>query len=340
MCNFVCFKQSNFNKHLSTRKHKILTNSNGILTNPNSTTGKKCHTCLCGKSYSHASSLSQHKRTCANKMLTNVNKIVTDDGKITEYHEKKHVCVCGKSYAHAPSLSLHKKSCEVVQKEKEDAIHAHPSSNVNVMTESTQHALLGAIQDLAVNVKELKSNTYIQNNNNNFNMNFFLNETCKDAMNITDFVNSLELTLADLEKVGELGYAEGISRAFVNGLKNLEVTKRPIHCSDAKREILHIKDQDKWERDTENQDKIKRAIRDLSTKNIMLLDDWRKENPGCDNYDHRKNDLYLRMMVESMGPTDESAEKRDFSKIVRAVARNTIVRKDKKDTREPEVAPV
>lgn len=272
-------------------------------------------------------------------MLTNVNKIVTDDGKITEYHEKKYVCVCGKSYAHAPSLSLHKKSCMVVQKEKEGDIHAHPSSNVNVMTESTQHALLGAIKDLAVNVKELKSNTYIQNNNKTFNMNFFLNETCKDAMNITDFVNSLELTLADLEKVGELGYAEGISRAFVNGLKNLEVTKRPIHCSDAKREILHIKDQDKWERDTENQDKIKRAIRDLSTKNIMLLDNWRKENPGCDNYDHRKNDLYLRMMVESMGPTDESAEKRDFSKIVRAVARNTIVRKDKKDACGPEKAP-
>ncbi len=160
-----------------------------------------------------------------------------------------------------------------------------------------------------------------------FNLNLFLNETCKDAMNITEFVNSLKLNLMDLEKVGELGYAEGISRMFVNGLNELDITKRPIHCSDLKREIIHIKDQDKWERDTENQDRLKKAIRDLSNKNIMLLDDWRTENPGCHEYNHNKNDMYLRMMVETMGPGGGHAEKREFNKIIRAVAKNTIIQK-------------
>ena len=171
------------------------------------------------------------------------------------------------------------------------------------------------------------SHNHTNSHNKTFNLQFFLNETCKDAMNITDFVNSLKLNLQDLEKVGELGYAEGISRMFVRGLNDLEVTKRPIHCTDPKRETLHIKDNDKWEKETSKRDILKHAIKELSNKNIMLLDDWRKEHPGCDEYDNRKNDFYLKMMVETMGPTGESEEKRDFTKIIRAVAKNTIIQK-------------
>ena len=172
------------------------------------------------------------------------------------------------------------------------------------------------------------SHNHTNSHNKTFNLQFFLNETCKDAMNITEFVNSLKLTLHDLEQVGELGYAEGISRAFIKGLSDLEVTKRPIHCSDLKREIIHIIDQDKWERDNPNQDKLKKAIKDLSNKNIMLLDDWRKENPGCTEYAHRKNDIYLKMMVESMGPADNNAEKKDFGKIIKKIAKSTIIDKN------------
>ena len=114
---------------------------------------------------------------------------------------------------------------------------------------------------------------------------------------------------------------------FVRGLNDLEVTKRPIHCSDIKREILHIKDKDKWEKDA-NRDKLTKAIKDLSNKNIMLLDDWQKENPGCKEYNNRKNDIYLKLMVESMGPADDSAEKRDFGKIIRTIAKSTIIDRD------------
>jgi hypothetical protein len=169
--------------------------------------------------------------------------------------------------------------------------------------------------------------THTNSHNKTFNLQFFLNETCKDAMNITDFVKSLHLNIQDLENVGELGYAEGISRMFVKGLNELEVTKRPIHCSDLKREVIHIKDKDVWEKDTTNQDRLKKAIKDLSNKNIMLFDDWQRQNPGYDQYDSKKNDIYLKMMVQAMGPADDVAERRDFGKIIRTIAKTTIIDK-------------
>ena len=165
---------------------------------------------------------------------------------------------------------------------------------------------------------------HTNSHNKTFNLQFFLNETCKDAMNITDFVDSLKLTLKDLESVGELGYAEGISRVFVKGLNELDVTKRPIHCSDIKREVLHIKDHDAWEKD-ENKERLTKAIKDVSTKNLMLLTDWQRENPGCTEYNHSKNDMYLKIMTESCGPTDATTEKRDVSKIIKKVAKTTII---------------
>ena len=197
--------------------------------------------------------------------------------------------------------------------------------------------LMKQLQDCHTHIVEISKNggtnhshntTHNNSHNKTFNLQFFLNETCKDAMNITDFVNSLKITLNDLEKVGELGYSEGISRMFVKGLNDLDVTKRPIHCSDSKREILHIKDQDKWEKD-DNKEILTKAIKDVSTKNLMLMSNWQKENPGCTEYNHRKNDMYLKLMSNSVGPLDKQGEKKEFGKIMRTVAKNTIIDKNK-----------
>lgn len=291
-CDYTCIKQSDYNKHLLTRKHQMVTNGNGMVTK----NSPHHFTCGCGNVYRHKSGFCRHKRTCD----------------------------------FTPKTSSPSTICD------EDNTDDNPSNPDLVMMLVKQNQ---EFKDLIVTqnnqIIELSKNTGMNNchntsnsHNKTFNLSFFLNETCKDAMNITDFVNSLKVSLHDLENVGQLGYAEGISRMFVKGLNDLDITRRPIHCSDAKREILHIKDQDKWEKDTTNQDKLKQAIKDLSNKSIMLMDNWRKENPGCTEYDHRKNNLYLRMMVETMGPTDESSEKRDFSKIIRAVAKNTILKKE------------
>jgi hypothetical protein len=146
-------------------------------------------------------------------------------------------------------------------------------------------------------------------------------------MNMKDFIKSLELSMPELEKMGELGFAEGMSRLFVNRLNSLDVTKRPIHCSDVKREIIHIKDDNKWERDNANLDRLRKIIKQITHKNILRVDDWKKANPGCTEYNSKKYDHYLKLTMEAIGPIDEAAEKRDFGKIIRRVAENTAIDK-------------
>jgi hypothetical protein len=171
------------------------------------------------------------------------------------------------------------------------------------------------------------SNSNNNSNNKTFNLQFFLNETCKDAMNMKDFIKSLELSLPELEKMGEIGFAEGMSRLFVDRLNSLDITKRPIHCSDVKREIIHIKDDNKWERDNANLDRLRKIIKQLTHKNILRVDDWKKANPGCTEYNSRKNDQYLRINMEAIGPVDDGEVKRDFGKIIRRVAESTTIDK-------------
>jgi hypothetical protein len=182
---------------------------------------------------------------------------------------------------------------------------------------------------------EVAKNSNINNNNTihtnshnkTFNLQVFLNETCKDAMNMKDFIKSLELSMSELERMGEVGFAEGMSKLFVDRLNILDITKRPIHCSDVKREIIHIKDDNKWERDNANLDRLRKIIKQLTHKNILRVDDWKKANPGCTEYNSRKNDQYLRINMEAIGPVDEADEKRDFGKIIRRVAESTAIDK-------------
>jgi hypothetical protein len=142
-----------------------------------------------------------------------------------------------------------------------------------------------------------------------------------------DFIKSLELSLPELEKMGEIGFAEGMSRVFVNRLNSLDITKRPIHCSDVKREIIHIKDDNKWEMDNANLDRLRKIIKQLTLKNILKVDDWKKANQGCTEYNSRKNGQYLKINMEAIGPVDEAEVKRDFGKIIRRVAENTAIDK-------------
>ena len=301
ICDYQCSNKKDFTRHLTTSKHAKRENGNEWkcleIKKPHSIT----HTiqCDCGKIFVTNAGLWKHKKKCDG---------VQHDGMVS------------------PSPVEHKSD---TIKEMKDMIFTLVTQNKDMQTLIVEQNR--TIVELTKNNQTTNNtihNTHTNSHNKTFNLNLFLNETCKDAMNITDFVKSLNLNLSDLEKVGELGYAEGITRVFVKGLNDLDITKRPIHCSDLKREILHIKDQDKWERDTTNQDRLKNAIKELSNKNIMLLDDWQRENPGCTEYDNRKNDLYLRMVVESMGPTDETSAKKDFGKIIRTIARNTIINKE------------
>jgi len=195
----------------------------------------------------------------------------------------------------------------------------------------------GDLQNKLIEISSEKSITNSHNTNTNsfnttnnaFNLNFFLNETCKDAMNITDFVSSIKFNLEDLENTGRRGYIEGISNIIIKNLNNMEQCYRPIHCSDYKREVLYIKDSDEWIKETSDKPILTKAIKVIANENIKKIKDWKEINPDCTDSDSKKNNLYLKIVSNSMnGLTKEESDK-NINKIISNVAKETVIQKDK-----------
>jgi hypothetical protein len=241
---------------------------------------------------------------------------------------------CGKAYKHSATLYSHKKQCI----KKEESVNIilelvkQNSEFKDLIIEQNKQLVEQNKQIIELSKEKSFSNTIHNttnnnNNNNQFNLNFFLNETCKDAMNINDFVEQLPIYLSDLEDTARLGFAEGLSRIFIRGLKQLDVNQRPIHCSDAKRETLYIKDNDKWEKDDCNKSKLETVVRKVGTKNIRMIPEWKKAHPNCTDYDSNKNDLYLKIVGNSMcGGTVEETEN-NYSKIKKNIIKHVIIQK-------------
>jgi hypothetical protein len=288
-CDFICCKQSNYMKHLLTLKHQ--------------------------------------KETTELQMDYNLSQ--TD----------KFICGCGSEYKHRQGLWKHKKNCQAFLMPK-NASHDTPTNELKLLTnlvldvvkqnkELTQQNtdLTNKIVDICKTGQTNNiSNSNFNSHNKTFNLNVFLNETCKDAMNITDFIDSLTLQLSDLESVGRLGYVEGISNIIVKKLKQLDVHKRPVHCSDSKREVMYIKDEDKWEIENEQKKKLRKVIKKIADKNARLLPEFKKEHPDCNRASSKFSDQYNKLIVESMGGSgDNDSEKED--KIIRKIAKETTIDK-------------
>jgi hypothetical protein len=248
-------------------------------------------------------------------------------------------CECGKVYKHRQSMFNHKKKCNYVDYIKpgcnenitdNSSVIAHHKSNNLVMS------LLNQNMELQKQIIELckDKNTIINNttnnttNNNSFNLNFFLNEHCKDALNIMDFINQLQLKLSDLDMVGRVGYAEGISKIFIRGLQELDVCKRPIHCSDLKRETLYVKDKDSWEKDSDEKAKLKLAIKHISAKNVKNISAWVEENPESEDIDTKKHMEYHNIIINAMGGATEEEDEKNYNKIIRNVSKEVVINKD------------
>ena len=165
-------------------------------------------------------------------------------------------------------------------------------------------------------------NSHNKTMNNQFNLNFFLNETCKDAMNINDFIDSLQLQLTDLEEVGKLGFVDGISNIIVKNLKAMDIHKRPVHCADKKREVIYIKDEDKWEKENEQKYKLRKAIKRVAFKNEKLLPKYKELHPGCNYSDSKYSDQYSKLVIEAMGGDTEKEDK-----IISKIAKEIIIDK-------------
>ena len=241
--------------------------------------------------------------------------------------KKTYFCDCGKSYETNSGLWKHKKNCLCItfEVEKVDKIQVYNTEvDKDFDKELTDKELIMMlIKQNSELLEVLKNGTNNNSNNTNsnnktFNLQFFLNETCKDAMNIMDFVDSIKLQLSDLENVGKLGYVEGISNIITTNLKALDITQRPIHCTDKKRETIYIKDENKWEKEDEANKKIRKVIKRITTKNQMLLQKFKETYPDCRKASSKYSDQYNKIIIESMGGAgDNDVEKED--KIIKKI---------------------
>ena len=241
-------------------------------------------------------------------------------------------CCCGKTYKDNSGLWRHKKTCnhtfnsikDITKKEEVETLVQY------LMKENSEFKQL--IIDQNKSMVELAKNTgnhNITNNNNinNFNLNFFLNETCKNAMNIMDFVNQLQLGIKELEDTGRLGFAEGISKLIINGLKQMDISDRPIHCSDSKREVVYIKDKNQWNKDSDDKILLTTAIKHVVHKNMKQISQWTKENPEYNDSSSKQNDKYLRIVSESMSGSSQEETNKNYNKIIKNIAKETIIDK-------------
>ena len=235
--------------------------------------------------------------------------------------DKNYVCNCGKIYKHLSSLYKHKNNCNFIETEVTDENMAADKDLIMMLVKQNTE-LMEILKNGTNNNQSHNTNSL----NKTFNLQFFLNETCKDAMNIMDFVDSIQLQLSDLEKVGEIGYVEGISSIITSKLKSLDVTQRPIHCTDKKREVLYIKDEDKWEKEDEEKKKVRKAIKRVASKNIQLIPKFKEAHPDCIKAASKFSDQYNKMIIESMGGSgDNDIEKED--KIIKKITNVTTIDK-------------
>jgi hypothetical protein len=296
-CTLNTSNRKDYEKHLLTAKHLSQSGRYAKI----SKIPKNPFFCDCGNEYKHSSGLWRHKKTCTViKTDTLVNEVNVNEVNVNEVDLDEPSQAPPEDFKTLTSMVIElMKSNTELQKQLVDACKANSTVNNSV--------------------------SHINSHNKTFNLQFFLNEQCKDAMNISDFANSFELQLSDLESVGELGYVEGITKIMVDKLNSMDIYKRPIHCSDAKREILYVKDDNKWEKEQKNNPKLRYAIKTISFRNMKLANLWSDTYPESKNGESHLNDVYMKLIKESTGGNGEIADSEN--KIIRRIAKEIIIDK-------------
>jgi hypothetical protein len=276
----------------------------------------------CDYTTSRKSQYDRHLSTDKHKKRENE----TNETDLKQESSKKFVCFCNKSFNSRTSLWRHKNKC-IEAKTDED-----PSDKELIMMLIKQNTQL--IQQNAELVKTGTNNTTISNNSHNtnshnktFNLQFFLNETCKDAMNIMDFVDSIKLQLSDLENVGKMGFVDGISNIIVKSLNSLDETKRPVHCTDTKREVMYVKDENKWEKENDSKPKIRKLIKHVTHKNTKLIKDFKAKYPGCEKSESKYSNSYDKLVIEAFGGKGDNDEEKE-NKIIKKISNVTTIDKN------------
>ena len=299
------------------------------MTNDDKKPQKKTPKFFCQKCAFTTSNKKDYERHISTPKHQNDDKMMTKKPQKTPTLDTNniYICVCGKQYKYRQGLSVHKKKCMLNDMETNNSI-GEKDIILTLLNQNNQlqNQIMGLYKER--NTVQILNNTNgnINSNNKTFNLNVFLNETCKDAMNIMDFIDSLKLQLSDLENVGKQGFVEGISNIIVKNLKALDVHKRPVHCSDSKREVMYVKDEDKWEKENDEKLKLRKAIKHIAHKNSKLIPEFRAKYPDCGKSDSNKSDQYNKLVIEALGGSgDNDLEKED--KIIKKIAKEVIIDK-------------
>jgi len=242
----------------------------------------------------------------------------------------KNVCdICEKNFQNRSGLWKHKKKCK--NEESNDVLDILSDKNIILELIKSNTEIQKQMLEIANKVGSNNCNNTNTNSNNNthFNLQFFLNETCKDALNLTDFVEQFKLQLSDLDMIGRVGYTEGMSKLFIKNLNELDVHKRPIHCSDLKRETLYVKDKDTWEKENSENIKLKQAIKKVEHKNIKQIPQWKEENPTAEDTETKKHMEYQNMLLEVMGGSTMEDDNKKHEKIIKNIAKGVVIEKTK-----------
>ena len=278
--------------------------------------------------------ITHNKRNYDKHLLTRKHKQVTCKKKSCNTITEQFSCICGKAYMQSQGLSRHKKTCEHLTNVQKEENPMQGEMMMKMMSQSQEFMI-----ELMKNNKELMSlvgnnssitntNSHVNSHNRNkFNLNFFLNETCKDAMNIKDFMDSIVVKLSDLENVGEKGFVEGIAQIIVRELKQLDFTKRPVHCSDEKRESLHVRVEDQWVEENDERTHLKQLINNVQNKNHRAIVDWQKENPSFMDISTKKHEKYMKIVYESMGASSMEEKEQFHKKIIRKISSSAVIQK-------------
>jgi len=278
---------------------------------------------ICDFKCSKQSNYDRHLLTGKHMFKQNLNNI---EHKTCQNHILQ--CdICGKSYKGRNGLWYHKQKCKIIETNLTNKNNNDDDDDDDEIINDKKLILMLINQnkELMEIVKNGTNNNTINNNNINshnktFNLQVFLNETCKDAMNISDFIESVKLQVSDLENVGKVGYIEGISNIIIKNLQALEVEKRPVHCTDQKREVMYVKEDNVWEKEDEANKKLRKAIRTIAHKNICMFKAFREKYPDCEDYDSKKNSQYNTIVYEAMGGKGDDDYEKD-TKIIKKIAK-------------------
>jgi uncharacterized protein YxeA len=316
LCSIKCSRTSEWDRHINTRKHQkqLLGNTKDI-----NFTDKKNYKCSCGKIYATNCGLWKHKKICLNN--NEIENIKIENIKIentiidASYNEIKILTNLVIELV-KNNTELQKQTTEL-QKQNQDV--QKQNQDFQKQTTELQKQMIEVCQKIQPTVI---NNTNTNSHNKTFNLQVFLNEECKDAMNMSEFINSIQLKLSDLENIGKLGYVEGVSNIIIKQLNDTDLNKRPVHCSDAKRETLYVKEENKWEKETQDTKQMLTAVRGVNKKNYQFLATWKETHPKCMDSKSNQSDEYMKIMSKVMDGDIEN-----INKVIKKVAKEVVIDK-------------